>query len=148
MFDKKLVDLVERDAELITTRAMKELLTREETRHYRNLPEDRVYDRVYDVYKRLGFWLEGEKSKANIREFYTELGRQRFHEGIPLSEVIMALLLLKRQLWLYEEENKILTTCFEFRQCLEHNNTVVMFFDRCIFFVAQGYEAELASCPR
>lgn len=144
MFDRKLVDLVERDAELLTKRVVKEMLSREETIHYRDLPEDRVYERVFDVYKRLGFWLGGEKAKANIYEYYTKLGRQRCQEGIPLSEVIMALMLIKRQLWLYADENKILTSAYEFRQSLEHNNTVVMFFDRCIYFVAVGYENEHA----
>lgn len=144
MLDRKLVDLVERDAELLTIRAVKEMLCREETRHYRDLPEERVHERVYDVYNRLGFWLGGEKNKANVKEYYTKLGAQRFHEGIPLSEVIMALMLIKREMWIYADENKILTSAFEYRQSLEHNNTVVMFFDRCIYFVALGYEAEQA----
>jgi hypothetical protein len=56
----------------------------------------------------------------------------------------MALMLIKRHLWNYAEENKVLTSAFEFRQSLEHNNTVVQFFDRCIYFTTIGYEAELA----
>jgi hypothetical protein len=144
MFDIKLVELMERDAELLTQRTVKDILSREETKHYRGLPENRVYERTLDVFQRLGFWLEGSKDKADIREYYTRLGGQRFQEGIPLAEVIMALMLIKRHLWNYAEENKVLTSAFEFRQSLEHNNTVVQFFDRCIYFTTIGYEAELA----
>lgn len=144
MFDTHLVDLVERDAELLARRTVNKIMNREETKHYRGLSEERVYERTHDVFKRLGFWLGGDKEKADIRGYYTRTGVQRYQEGIPLAEVIMALMLIKRELWLYADENKVLTSAFDFRQALEHNNTVVQFFDRCIYFVAIGYEAELA----
>lgn len=144
MISQKLIELIEKNADELTKRLMKDLLTREETKHYRELPEDRVYERVHDVYSRLDSWLGGDKAKTNIRKYYTELGAQRYREGIPIHEVMMAFMLIKRHLWLYVVENQIIDSVYELQRVLELNNRVVLFFDRVIFFVAIGYEDERA----
>lgn len=143
MISQKLIDLIEQHADELTRRLMKDLLSREETKHYRNLPEDRVYERVHDVYSRLDSWLSGHKAKTNIRKYYTELGRQRYREGIPCHEVMMAFMLIKRHLWLYVVENQIIDSSYECQRVLELNNRVILFFDRVIFFLTMGYEEEL-----
>ncbi len=144
MISQKLIELIEKNADELTKRLMKDLLTREETKHYRELPEDRVYERVHDVYSRLDSWLGGDKAKTNIRKYYTELGAQRYREDIPIHEVMMAFMLIKRHLWLYVVENQIIDSVYELQRVLELNNRVVLFFDRVIFFVAIGYEDERA----
>ncbi|MCD6570344.1 MAG: hypothetical protein J7L53_06545 [Deltaproteobacteria bacterium] len=144
MISQKLINLIEQHADELTRRLMKDLLTREETKHYRNLPEDRVYERVHDVYSRLDLWLSRDKAKTNIRKHYTELGRQRYREGIPCHEVMMAFMLIKKHLWLYIVENQIIDSSYECQRALELNNRVILFFDRVIFFSAMGYEEERA----
>ena len=143
MIFQKLINLIEDNADELTKRLMKDLLGREETRHYRNLSEDLVYERVFDVYSRLGSWLSREKNIKDIKEYYTQLGKKRYYEGIPLHEVIMALMLIKRHLWLYVLEKHFFNSTYECYQALEMNNKVVLFFDRIIFFTTIGYEDEL-----
>ncbi|MEA3223936.1 MAG: hypothetical protein U9P49_12340 [Thermodesulfobacteriota bacterium] len=143
MISQKLVELIEKNTDELSRRLMKDLLSRQETKHYKDLPEDRVYELVHDVYSKLGVWLSGYKSKESIRKYYTELGRQRHREGIPLHEVIMAFMLIKRHIWLYVLENEIIDSTYEFQRSLELNNRVVLFFDRVIFFIILGYEEEV-----
>jgi hypothetical protein len=85
----------------------------------------------------------GNKVKAEVKKHYIALGRQRFKEGIPLNELVMALMLIKRHLWLYVQEKHFLDSSFEMYQALEFNNRVVLFFDRAIYFSTMGYEEEL-----
>jgi hypothetical protein len=144
MISQILIGLIEKNADILTKRLMKDLLGREETKHYRNLPEERIYNHVFDVYSRLDSWLSGEKSKANIKKFYSELGKKRYSEGIPLSEMIMAFMLMKRHLWLYVLENQVVDSAYELNRTLELNNRVVLFFDRIIYFATIGYEEEIA----
>ena len=68
MLAKKLIELLENSGEELTQRIMKDLLTREETRHLRDLRQNRVYGQVYDVYTMLISWLSGEKTKGKIIE--------------------------------------------------------------------------------
>jgi hypothetical protein len=143
MISEKLVALIKDNAKLLTKRLMEDLYSREETRNYRKLDKQTLYHRVFDVYNRLDAWLEGNKVKGEIRNHYIDLGRQRFHEGIPLEETVMALMLIKRHLWLFVSENNYLDSSFMLNQALEFNNRVVLFFDRAIYFTTIGYLDEM-----
>lgn len=143
MISETMISIIKDNADELTKRLCKDLLSREETRSYRNLDKDIVYERVYDVYSRLDSWLSKDKPKGEIQSHYIRLGEQRFKEGIPLAEVVMALMLIKRHLWLYTLEKHFFDTSFEFQQALEFNNRVVLFFDRAIYFTTMGYEKEL-----
>jgi hypothetical protein len=102
-----------------------------------------MYERVFDVYNKLSSWLGmDDHTKGEIRKVYTELGRKRYREGIPLHEVILAFMLIKRHLWVFIQEKQFFESTYEFSQALELNNKVVLFFDRVIYFVTMGYEEE------
>lgn len=144
MIYSKLVKLIEDNQDELTKRSYNELLSREETLRYRNVPEDILKERISDVYSMLISWLNKERRADNIRKYYVDLGKRRYSEGIPLSEVIMAFMLLKRHLWLFIMEKQFFDSTYECYQALELNNKVVLFFDRIIYFSALGYEEELA----
>jgi len=140
----RLLQLIEDNADELTRRLCKDLLSREETKGYRGLSENLIRERVYDVYSKLGSWLGTDKhTSGEVRRVYTELGRKRQREGIPLHEVVLAFMLIKRHLWLYVLEKQFFDSSFEMHQALEFNNRVVLFFDRAIYFSAMGYEREL-----
>ncbi len=144
MISEKIVNLIKENATELTNRLIKDMLSREETKSYQTLDRHTLYMRVFDVYNRLDAWLEGNKVKGEIRNHYVKLGRQRFHEDIPLEETIMALMLIKRHLWLFVQENNFFDSTFMLHQALEFNNRVVLFFDRAIYFTAMGYLDEMA----
>lgn len=144
MIYSRLVQLIEDNAEELTRRLCKDLLSRAETKSYRKLSEDIVAERVFDVYSKLDKWLSKERHKSGeVQKYYTELGKKRYQEGIPLHEVVMALMLIKRHLWLYVREKHFFDSAYECNQALELNNRVVLFFDRAIYFTTMGYEEEV-----
>lgn len=137
----RLIQLIEDHASDLTERLNIEMLGREETRGYRILSDDLLRKRIYDVYHRLGSWLNmDKKAKEDFKLIYTEIGRERCREGIPLQDVIMAFMLAKRNLWFYVRDMKFFDSMDEIMQALEMNNKVVYFFDRAIYFVTCGYE--------
>ena len=144
MFYFQLLDLIKDNANELTRRLCKELLSREETKGYRKLSDGVIYDRVFDVYSKLSSWLGLDNhTTSEVKKVYTELGRKRYREGIPLHEVVLAFMLVKRHLWEFIQEKQFLETTYEMGQALELNNKVVLFFDRVIYFVSMGYEEEL-----
>lgn len=142
MLAGKLIAILEKSGDELTQRIMNDLLSREETRHLRDLRQSRVYGQVYDVYSMLISWLSGEKTKGKIIEHYIELGRQKYIEGVPLSEMLMVLMLIKRHLWLFAIEKKVIDPGYELQHVLELNNRIVFFFDRVMYCTSVGYEKE------
>jgi hypothetical protein len=145
MIYQKLVDLIQNNSEMLANRFLEDVLSREETKSYKKLHEKEVYRRGYEVYSRLESWLKKDNQKNELQEHYKALGKKRCDEDIPLHEVIMALMLIKRHLWLYILETQFFNSSFEIYQALELNNHVILFFDRAIYFTTIGYEEALAA---
>lgn len=140
----RLLELIEDNAEELTNRMCQDLLSREETKGYRILSDERLRERINDVYSKLGSWLGTDKhTREEVKKIYTAIGKKRHREGIPLHEVVLAFMLIKRHLWIYVQEQHFFDSTYELNQALELNNSVVLFFDRVIYFVTQGYEEEL-----
>jgi hypothetical protein len=53
MISEKMVTIIKENADVLTQRCLKDLLSREETQGYRKLNKDILSERVFDVYNRL-----------------------------------------------------------------------------------------------
>jgi hypothetical protein len=112
---------------------------------YANYNDTLMYDRAFDVYKNLSKWISADSDeKGEIRRKYMALGVQRYHEGIPLSEVLMALLITRRVLWSKVQSEGMLDTAVELNMAMAMSNQVQLFFERALVFVARGYEQAAA----
>ena len=138
----RLVDLVERNADKLTKRWLHDVKKHPGTRTYHAYDETQLYQRAYRVYSHFGKWMSNETTKEDIENLYTALGRQRRKEGYELSEVIQALIITRRHVWLLVQYEGFMDTALELYQALGLVNRAVLFFDRAIYFTAVGYEME------
>lgn len=139
----KIMELIKADVDELAKRVVKDLHKRGETAYHKKFSEEFLYERVSDIYRGLSHWLDRATPKEEISKFYQELGRRRFEDGIPLHEVILFLMLIKRHLWLYLLEKHFFESSYELLKSLELNNRIVLFFDRAILAATIGYEEEL-----
>ncbi len=146
---KQLVDLIERNAARLTQAWLSDVKQRPETPTYHTYPDDLLYERVHAVYQNLGRWVCRETTAAEIAHVYAALGRQRQAEGFALSEVLEALILTRRHLWLLVLSEGFLDTALLLQQALDLNARAVLFFDRAMYFTSLGYEQAVAEAvPR
>jgi hypothetical protein len=140
LVSQKLVDLIERNATDLTNSWLADIRKDPNTLTYRHFDPDRIYARAFRVYSQLGKWVSHETSKEEVARDYRALGEQRRQEGFALSEVIQALILIRRNLWRKVMEEGLLDSTYDLYQAIELNNRVALFFDRAIFYTACGYE--------
>jgi len=136
---RRFIKMIETRADKVAKLWLKEVRQSRYTPTYHTFPEEELFERAMAVYERLGYWLSPETKKEEIRHFYMNLGQRRYHEGFRLEEVVMALILLKRYLWLEVLSEGLTTTNLELYQALELNNQVVLYFDRAIYYTIVGY---------
>lgn len=141
---KRLLDLIEHNADALAKAWLKDVRAREEMPTYRRQEERWLYERVYHVYSQLGRWLSRKTTKEDIAAHYAALGAERYQEGFQLAEVVEALILTRRHLWLKVLNDGLLDTAVELYGAMELNSRVVLFFDRAIRFTVQGYEVKRA----
>jgi len=137
---QKLVNLIESHADELTMNWLLDVKRREDMPTYRTYDEKELYERAFTVYSQLGKWISMETTTEEIASYYKALGAQRRKEGFALSEVIQALIAIRRQIWLKVQAEGFLDTVLDLSQTLELYNHVLRFFDRAIFFAAIGYE--------
>ena len=115
--------------------------------HFRDIPAHELRERVYEIYRHLGEWLLG-KNELDIEHRYREIGTRRARQGVPLSEVVQAIVLTKENLWDFLKSEAVMDRAIEIMGELELLQMLEMFFDRAIYYAAVGYEEEMARAPR
>jgi hypothetical protein len=146
---KRLVDLIEHNADRLTRDWLADVKRRPETPTYHDHPDELLYERVHEVYRNLGRWVCRETTASDVARVYTALGKHRHAEGFALSEVLQALILTRRHLWLLVLSEAFLDTALDLQQALDLNARAVLFFDRAMYFTALGFEqAQAEATPK
>ena len=141
MLSDGLIRVIESHAEELTWGAVAKLESSSHTRSYHRLSPDRLYHWLFDVYHALGRWLL-TNTDQDIRARYSELGKQRCKEGIPLSEVLWALVLTKDHLRERIRTSMSADSALELHREQEIYRLIERFFDRAACYAAEAYERE------
>ncbi len=142
MLAYRLVRLIETHSDALAAGLLAKVQTSELTRAYRNVPPEELQRRVYEIYRHLGDWLQG-KSAFDIEQRYEEIGTRRVHQGVPISELVWAIILTKQNLWEFLQKESIMERPVEVFGELEMMQLLDQFFDRAIYYASIGYERAL-----
>jgi hypothetical protein len=138
---KNIIDLLDRHNEDLTKKWAKLVRNHPGTVNYQNYSEHKLFTRYRRVYLDLLKWLSEDLDDEEVANIYTTLGKERCLEGFKLSEVVQALLLIRRVLWFEIENESLMDTALELNLQIEMGDRVTAFFDRAIFYTAQGFES-------
>lgn len=160
MLSARLIELIQANAERLTRDVLKDYATNPRTRHWKVVPGAELEQRVISTYRNLGNWI-GDPREETVQAEYEEWGRKRYRNGIPLSEVVYAVILLKQHLRRYIREHGLVEQSRDrlgSQEILpvhlygiqELNSLVGDFFDKALYHLARGYEMEAraAQAPR
>jgi hypothetical protein len=150
MIGAKLVELIEIHSQRLTTDVVEDLLSNPRTRGFRAVLRIDLEPRVSELLHHLGNWLGDPRSDKTRAEF-TEWGRRRFGQGIPLSDLVFAIIIIKQHLHRYISDNGLVDASFprvetdyvlplHLHSLQELNLQVGRFFDEALYALAIGYE--------
>jgi len=134
-----LMRLIETHANDLTESLMKDVRVNPRTASLHEVAEAELTARGFDLYHNLGRWL-GERNEDEIEATYRENGRRRFREGVPLSELVCALILMKQHLWDFIRENDLPETATNLYGEEQLEMMVGQFFDKALYHAVRGYE--------
>lgn len=136
--------VIEKHAEQLTEQVVHELRSDPRTPSYHKLNPKEDHDRVFAVVHHLGESLDC-KSDAAMEMVYRNLGRKRFREGIPLAEVVCALMLTRQNISRFILAEAWMDSALDLCQRLELESLIDRFFERAVYFTVLSYEAEARS---
>jgi hypothetical protein len=139
----RLVRLIETHSEALAASLLCRVQDSDATPAYKNVPSEELKGRVYEIYRHLGEWLMTE-DELSLEARYLEIGARRALQGVPLSELIWAIILTKQNLWEYIRNVPVLERPVELFGELEMLRLLDQFFDRATHYAAIGYERAIA----
>jgi hypothetical protein len=142
ILENRFVEIIEENHQAISEQFMNDLLKNPETASYRNADRQKIYEGADRIYRELSKWIVKEYSKSEVAAYYRKIGQQWFDQGIPFSQAHKALVLQRRHLWLFILD-KLYYDASLYKEALDLNNRVVLYFDRAIFAMLEGYETRI-----
>ena len=84
-------------------------------------------------------YFTGHPGENDIGEFFYKLGATRAEQGLPLPELISAILLLKRELWISARSHGVWESSMDLQKALDLTRELGRFFDRATYYASAGY---------
>ncbi|OFW34808.1 MAG: hypothetical protein A3J28_13245 [Acidobacteria bacterium RIFCSPLOWO2_12_FULL_60_22] len=135
-----IIQIIEKELPQYFSGLIQEVRTNLGTSHYRRLSDEELSRRIVAVYHHLEEWIAGREDSA-IRIAGEDLGKRRFDEGVPLGQVVLALVLEEKYLSQFLS-NAGVSLEGEWAQ------VIVEYFQKMIYHTARGYETALAQSNR
>lgn len=139
MVSAKLVHQIEDHWEAITARFLRRLRLQQGLPRISRMPESELTENCRKLLRNLGHWLVSS-SEGEIAAFYEKVGHDRYAQGVPLSESIRAVQLLKEAVLDYIRDEAFVQTSVDLYAEEELELQLGRFFDLLTFYLARGYE--------
>jgi hypothetical protein len=136
----KLIDLIESKAESISKQWADDVMKHNRTPSYHSLPKDMVIEQGIDFYKLFRRMSMAENPYEEAKSFSWKYAEKLYREHISLQEAIYALMLMRRNLWLYAEFQGTFVTALEKQQAVESLNRTILMFDYVSYQVIEKYQ--------
>jgi len=139
MIALRLVHLIETHSEELAEGLTQKLLSSERTRDLRKVPANELHHRCHEIYRNLSKWLL-TKTEHDIEKVYKGLGARRTNQGVSLAALTWALVLTKEHLGRFLEWEGVQGGLHNVFGELEFLRLLDQFFDRALYYAAEGYE--------
>ena len=77
--------------------------------------------------------------EGDIPGWFYKLGATRAAQGLPLPELISAILLFKREVWMTARTHGVWESAMDLQKAVDLNREMGRFFDRAVFHATAGY---------
>ncbi len=135
----KLIDLVEKNAEAIARQWVAVVKSNERTPHYHNLPAEKLIPQSVEFYHQLRRMLMSSNTFEETHDYFLIYAKTCYDDGIPLHEAIYAVVLMRRQMWLFAEFQATFVTVVEHQQALDSITRTILVMDYAVYRITQHY---------
>lgn len=139
MISTRLVNQIEDHWEAISARFLRQLRATHHLPHLSQIPESEITETCCRVLHNLGHWLVSS-SDEEIARLYEKHGHDRYVQGMPLSEALRAVQLMKDATLDYIRDEFMARTTVDVFAEEELEQQLGRFFDLMLYHLARGYE--------
>ena len=148
-FADKLISLCEQHAEKIAEQWYRALSENPRTTSFRLMPKEGCLRHAIYYYRHVGDMYFADDCYKAVEHALDVNGfvEDHYARGIPLHEVIYALILMRRHVWLYAEMQVLVVNESDRIQSVDSINRVLLTFDYATYITARKYYEAMAGKP-
>ncbi|MCX5835354.1 MAG: hypothetical protein NTV99_12785 [Deltaproteobacteria bacterium] len=139
-YSSKLVDIAENHAREIAVRWYFDVIKNPRTPSYHYISEQDALPQAEEFYHHFRAIFLSEKPYETAYQFFSRYAEARYRDGIPSSEAIYVLVLMRRHIWLYSDFHITFVTADERRHAIESLNRMMLIFDYAVHVITAKYE--------
>jgi len=139
-YSSKLVDIAENHAREIAVRWYFDVIKNPRTPSYHDISEAVALPQAEEFYRHFRSIFLSEKPYELARQFFLRYAEARYREGIPVSEAIYVLSLMRRHIWLYSDFHITFVTADDRKQAIESLNRMMLIFDYAVHVITEKYK--------
>jgi hypothetical protein len=138
----RLMDLCSQHAEQIAEQWHKSIIKSSRTSSFKNNPKENCLRHATFLYKNLGRMYFADNPYKEVLSILDATGyaEEQYARGIPLAEVIYALVLMRRHVWLYAETSALYNSASDMYLVMQSTNRILLLFDYAVYIVVNKYE--------
>jgi hypothetical protein len=136
----KLLNFAEQHAIDIAKEWYKALITNSRTVAYRKVREFKLVNQGELFFKNLKKLYFEKDMYDTTSAYFSKWAEEQFYENIPLDEAVYALIMLRRQLWLYAEFHTLFQSALDQYQAADSINRTVLLTDYGTIAVIKKYK--------
>lgn len=136
----KLIELTEKNAETIARQWYSNVKMNPKTPAYHTIPENSAIRQALDFYKNFRSLFFTDNPFEEASDIFGKFAEERYRERIPLPQVIYALILMRRHLWLFAEYQATFVTAIEMQHAAESLSRTILMFDYAMYIVISKYD--------
>jgi len=135
----KLLNFTEQHAQEIARQWTKALMSNPKTAAYKKVREFKLVNQGESFYRNLKKLYFEQNTYDVATVYFSKFAEEQFYENIPLDEAIYALMLLRRQMWLFAEFQVLFTSALDQYQASDGINRTVLLTDYGIIAMVRKY---------
>ncbi|MFA5079597.1 MAG: hypothetical protein WC541_08960 [Dehalococcoidia bacterium] len=135
----KLLNFTEQHAQEIAKQWAKALMANPKTKAYKKVREFKLVNQGENFYRNLKKLYFEQNTYDVSTAYFSKFAEEQFFENIPLDEAVYALILLRRQMWLYAEFQVLFTSALDQYQASDGINRTVLLTDYGIIAMIRKY---------
>ncbi|MBN2468788.1 MAG: hypothetical protein JXD19_11640 [Deltaproteobacteria bacterium] len=136
----KMINLTIKHAKEIATEVCSSLRENIRTPWYHSQSQQWCILRCTDLYENIGKLYHSSKPYyQEVDEYFTKFAKMKYQEGTPLHELIYAIVMMRRQMWLFTEGKALVETGIDLHNRVETIGKMIHIFDRAIYCVIKNY---------
>lgn len=136
----KLIEITERHAEAIAKQWYNNIKLNPKTPFYHTLPEDKAIQQALNFYSRFGKLFLSDTPFEEAHVLFAKFAEDSYLARIPLPQIIYAITLMRRHMWLFAEFQATFSTAIEHHHATESLNRTILMFDYATYVIVLKYD--------